>query len=107
VLVDHADGDSLNDRLANLRLAGAAQNTWNRVQRFGSQYKLGVSKGPRGRYKARIQLPTGEKLSVGTWASEDEAHAAYMGAAAILHSEFWIGQRKAADVLDFTKVRSA
>jgi hypothetical protein len=65
VLVDHADGDTLNDRIANLRLASATQNTWNRVQRFGSQYKLGVSKDPRGRFKTRIQLPTGEKLNLG------------------------------------------
>ena len=92
-LVDHIDGDTLNDRLSNLRLASAAQNTWNRIQRDGAPRMLGVSKEARGRFKARVQLPTGDKLNLGTWATEEEAHAAYMGAAAILHSEFWIGRR--------------
>jgi hypothetical protein len=93
VLVDHADGDQLNDRISNLRLASTAQNVWNRIQRDGVKMKLGVSKGERGRFKARIQSPNGNKINLGTWATEEEAHAAYMGAAAILHSEFWVGMR--------------
>lgn len=96
VLVDHIDGDALNDRIANLRLASTAQNTWNRLQKKGSRYKLGVCKNIRGRFYAQIQMPTGKKLHLGTWANEGEAHAAYMGAAAILHSEFWIGHREVA-----------
>lgn len=95
VLVDHRDGDTLNDRIDNLRLAGTAENTWNRIQRDGALHKLGVSKDERGRFKSRIQLPSGQRLNLGTYATEDEAHAAYMGASAILHSEFWIGRRLA------------
>lgn len=93
-LVDHADGDTLNDRIANLRLASSTQNNWNRLQRDGSLRMLGVSKGERGRFKARIHLPTGEKLNLGTWETEAEAHACYMGAAAVLHGEFWVKLRE-------------
>lgn len=94
VLVDHADGDTLNDRIANLRIASTVQNTWNRMRK-ATAFALGVSRGERGRLKARIQLPGGKKLNIGTWGTEAEAHAAYMGAAAILHSEFWVGLRAA------------
>jgi hypothetical protein len=90
-LIDHADGDTLNNRIENLRLASAAQNTWNRIG-AGSSAK-GVSKDARGRFKARISVPGG-KINLGTWDTEAEAHAAYMGAAAILHGEFWLGGRQ-------------
>jgi hypothetical protein len=89
-MVDHADGDTLNDRLDNLRLASAVQNIWNRL-RVGT-FQPGVSKDARGRFKARISVP-GRKINLGTWATEAEAHAAYMGAAAILHGDFWLGNR--------------
>lgn len=92
-LVDHIDGDTLNDRIDNLRLASKAQNTWNRIQKNGSAYALGVAKDRRGRFKARVQLPDGKKLNLGTWETEQEAHACYMAAAAVLHGEFWIGAR--------------
>jgi hypothetical protein len=94
VLIDHRDGDTLNDRIENLRPASSVQNNWNRLHRKGG-FKLGVSSDAMGRFKARIQ-PTGmAKINLGTWDTEAEAHAAYMGAAAILHSDFWIGYRTA------------
>lgn len=90
MLIDHIDGDTLNDRLTNLRIAGAAQNTWNRIG-AGGMLK-GVSKDSRGRFKARIGVPGG-KINLGTWDTEAEAHAAYMGAAAVLHGDYWLGNR--------------
>lgn len=92
-LIDHIDGNTLNDRINNLRLASQAQNTWNRLQRKNSRLALGVSKDPHGKFKARIQVPDGTKFNLGTWNTEAEAHACYMGAAAILHGDFWIGKR--------------
>ncbi len=91
-LVDHVDGDTLNDRINNLRLASAAQNTWNRIGR--TDIAKGVSRDARGQFKARI-LVDGKKINLGTWGTEAEAHAAYMGAAAILHGDFWLGNRYA------------
>jgi hypothetical protein len=93
MLIDHADGDRSNDRIANLRPASAVQNTWNRLRRDGSELKLGAARTSQGRFNARIQPTGGSKIYLGTWDTEAEAHAAYMGAAAILHSEFWIGNR--------------
>lgn len=92
-LVDHADGDTLNDRIDNLRLASTAQNVWNRLRVSRSGLPIGVQKDARGRFKARIQMTDGRKANLGTWRTAEEAHAAYMGAAAILHSEFWVGAR--------------
>jgi hypothetical protein len=98
-LIDHIDGDTLNNRVSNLRLANSAQNTWNRIQRSSNpSLKLGVSKDVRGRFKARIQVPNGDKFNLGTWDTEAEAHAAYMGAAAVLHGEYWVGRRGSSDV---------
>jgi hypothetical protein len=94
VLVDHKNGDACDDRICNLRLASTAQNTYNRIQKAGSKYKMGVSKDPRSRFKARIQLPSGKKFNLGAWDTEAEAHAAYMGAAAILHESYWVGHRE-------------
>lgn len=94
VLVDHINGDTTDDRIANLRLAGTKQNVWNRLQREGSQHKLGVSRLKKGRWRSTIQPPGAKKkLFLGTWDTEGEAHAAYMGAAAVFHGEYWIGHR--------------
>lgn len=90
-LVDHIDGDTGNDRIANLRLASSVQNTWNRI---GAGLMLkGVSVDARGAFKARIDIGDGKKLNLGTWKTAEEAHAAYMGAAAILHGDYWMGNR--------------
>lgn len=94
MLVDHINGDPTDDRLCNLRLAGTAENTWNRRGKRGAKYLKGVTRTERGRYKARIQAPnSNKKINLGTWDTEREAHAAYIGAAAVLHGEFWVGER--------------
>lgn len=85
-LIDHIDGDTCNDRISNLRFASTAQNVWNRLS-AGARAQ-GVSKDARGRFKARIQAPSGIKINLGTWETEAEAHAAYMGASAVLHGDF-------------------
>ena len=92
-LVDHLDGDVANDRIANLRLASSIQNAWNKTGAAESSRSKGVSLDIRGRYKARILGPDGKKINLGTWPSEAEAHAAYMGASAVLHGEFSILKR--------------
>lgn len=84
-LLDHIDGNSENNRISNLRLVNPAQNTWNKLVKGKAP---GVDKGPRGRWKARIQGHDGRKINLGTWDSEAEARAAYLGAAAILHGDY-------------------
>lgn len=89
-LIDHADGDTTNDRIANLRMASAVQNVWNRIR---SDRATGVSKDARGRFKSRIEVTGRGKINLGTWDTEAEARAAYLGAAAILHGEYAAANR--------------
>ena len=86
-LVDHEDGDGLNNRRANLRLATPSQNQANRVA--GRNNKIGV-KGvwkQKGRFRASIN-PGGKRLHLGSFATKEEAAAAYQGAARVLYGDF-------------------
>jgi hypothetical protein len=87
--VDHIDGNKLNNRRANLRLATPSQNLYNR----GSQRnnRLGV-KGVcfdrrRGRYFAQIAA-RGKHHFLGYFHTLDEASSAYRVASARIHGEF-------------------
>lgn len=76
-IVDHIDGDTANNRAANLRAAGDAQNMWNR--------RRGKDRGdvPRGAYETRIGRwrasanQHGRKVHLGTFDTMWQAHAAY------------------------------
>ena len=89
LLTDHRDGDGLNNRRANLRLASKAEN--GRNSRMKSRNTSGF-KGVHlhketGKWRARIS--TGDKhVSLGLFATPEDAHAAYAKASAELHGEF-------------------
>lgn len=86
-MVDHEDGDGLNNRWLNLRQATHAQNCSNaRVRRDNALGLKGVSRR-KGRYTARIQA-NGERRLLGYFKTPEEAHAAYCVAAVELHREF-------------------
>jgi hypothetical protein len=78
--IDHADGDRLNNRLSNLRLASAHQNGANRkTPKTNTSGFKGVRK--RGdRWRAEIEVH-GRSISLGTYGSGDDASAAYYEAA--------------------------
>lgn len=87
--LDHRNGVRADNRLSNLRLATPSQNMWN----------MGVSKrstsGLKGAYwhkrERRWQAVIGagrKSISLGYFATKEEAHAAYARAAAIHHGEF-------------------
>ena len=87
--VDHKNGDSLDNRRSNLRVASQTQNMQN----------VGVTKSNTSGYKgvnwnmaaskwhARIRVD-GKRLHLGLFESAEDAHAAYVAAAKKYHGEF-------------------
>jgi hypothetical protein len=86
--VDHINGDGLDNRRSNLRLATNAQNLQNQKRRSTntSGYK-GVSLYRDGRWSARIRA-NGRRVFLGYFATPELAHAAYCAAAEKYHGEF-------------------
>lgn len=76
--IDHANGDKRDNRLLNLRLATRAQQVFNRPVRAKSGYKGVIAK--RGKWAASIFINR-RRISLGSYASAEEAAAAYLRAA--------------------------
>lgn len=88
MVVDHIDGDGLNNRRSNMRVCTVAENQWNsRKQRVKatSQFK-GVYRAG-GSWVAVIRA-NGARHHLGSFADEKKAAAAYDAAAMGLHGEF-------------------
>lgn len=95
-IVDHIDGDGLNNRRANLRVATHAENARNRAgaqkNNQGSRF-LGVRKQPNGRFGATIKVNY-RVIHLGVFATEEEAHRARLAA----EREHWgVMPRRAAE----------
>lgn len=65
IVVDHLDGNGLNNVEKNLRKATRGQNCRNRRTNRGSEYK-GVRPTGYGTYRARIQV-AGKRVELGTY----------------------------------------
>jgi hypothetical protein len=88
-LVDHKDGNGLNNARSNLRLATNAQNTINsrRSSRNKSGYK-GVSWNKENhKWYAYIKI-NGRNKHLGTFDTPEDAYAVYCAAAIEHHGEF-------------------
>jgi hypothetical protein len=88
-VVDHKDGDGLNNRRTNLRPATGAQNNFNSRKRVdNSSGKRGVHwHKVRKKWRAEIQA-NGKKKHLGLFCSIEEAAAAYLTASESLHGEY-------------------
>lgn len=84
--VDHINGNKLDNRKSNLRLASIGQNTWNTLRRRG-RYLRGVKKGRGKKYQAVIR-DGGKEKTIGWFSTEQEAHEAYCKECERLHGEF-------------------
>jgi hypothetical protein len=90
--VDHINGDGLDNRRCNIRIATPSQNQANKA--VDRRNKLGV-KGVSKRCGAARKKPfvatithKNKKINLGNFASAEEASAAYLGAAKILWGKF-------------------
>ena len=90
VVVDHINGNTLDNRKENLRVCTVAENNCNRTNKRNSTGYKGVRKdGSKEKpYTARIQHKRKVYL-LGSFASPEEAHEAYCAKAKELHGEFW------------------
>ncbi len=74
LMIDHINGDKLDNRRCNLRMANNTENQWNKLQKSSLGVR-GVYKQPGGRYNAKIRAH--RKLhSLGSFATLEGAIAA-------------------------------
>ena len=86
VLVDHADGDGLNNCRSNIRLCNYSQNNANAARARKTRGGRGVYID-RKKFRARIKV-NNRYVSLGGFATEAEAADAYNRAAIQQHGEF-------------------
>ncbi len=85
VQVDHVNGDSLDNRRSNLRLANQSQNNCNRPTRSKTGFRGVVAH--EGRFASQITV-NGKRIHLGRFADPVDAARAYNAAAINLRGEF-------------------
>lgn len=87
--VDHKDGVKSNNAITNLREASNSQNKCNMGKRTDNStgFKGVYFNKLNSNYRAGICI-NGQKISLGSFSTPEEAHAAYCKAALELHGTF-------------------
>lgn len=84
-IIDHIDGDSLNNRITNLRNVDQTKNCWNRKNNnYSKPIKGYYWRKNRNKWKAGIVV-SGKRITLGHFDTEEEAHQAYLDAKKIYH----------------------
>lgn len=87
-IVDHVNGDTLDNRRSNLRLCNRSENMANRAKRVGrSRFKGVVYRADRNRWYAQIGH-NGRRRFLGSFETEESAAIAYDAAARSLFGSF-------------------
>lgn len=87
MIVDHIDGDGLNNTRANIRLATRSQNGANSRKNKNKSLPKGVTMSD-GKYRARI-IFQGKSLYLGVFDTKELAKAAYDTKAQELFGNYW------------------
>lgn len=75
--VDHINGNSLDDRIENLREASILENAWNHKNRKKtSKLPMGIRLTKNNKYQARISF-MGKLLHLGIFENVEDAHNCY------------------------------
>lgn len=87
-LIDHRNGDGLDNRRANLRSCSHAENLRNQRKRDDATSRFkGVHRAANGRWRVEIEQ-NGERLTLGTFLDEERAARQYDRAARIFFGSF-------------------
>lgn len=81
-IVDHIDGNMLNNRVCNLRAVTVRGNTQNKA-RHRAGYLVGAHKTPHGKWSSAISIG-GVRKYLGRFPTEQDANRAYLAAVAKL-----------------------
>lgn len=86
-IIDHIDGNTANNRIANLREADMTINMQNKRQATVANRCgwLGVSVNDKGKYIAKIGISGKRTKYIGSYSTPEEAHAAYLAEKRRLH----------------------
>lgn len=89
IQIDHINGNGLDNRKANLRIATSSQNRRNlsRLKSNNTSGFRGVTKHGNG-WRARISAGNGKKITLGTFKNCIDAARAFDKAALELYGEF-------------------
>lgn len=87
VVVDHRDGDGLNNSRSNLRLCSHAENMRNRKPNAGKSLPKGVGQRPGGTFYAAIRAGSLRRFK-GGFKTASEAAECYAAWAIELHQDF-------------------
>lgn len=85
--IDHINRVTVDNRIANLRLATISQNGANSIGRKGRNPFKGVTLTKENKWHAQIGKD-GRRFHLGTFSTPEEAHEAYACAAVDLFGEF-------------------